>query len=304
MGEQSTPVTDREHSLLAGIQQGLSHLRGVGSLSRLLEKAAQELGQTVGFDRVIISRVIDSYLVAECIWFRDHAEDAKTLLDAWQSSPPELTHLLLETELVRRRSAALVTDPVNDPRTYKPLMQATDTKSYVAAPIAPEGRVIGFVHADQYYEGTAVDLLDRDALWTFAEGLGYAIERTVLTERLRAQRDRVRQMVVSVEALTSELFAADVDMVEGGQETREIGHAAVSMVIAPESRIRSLLTPRELEVLGLMAEGSTNRDIANRLVISEGTVKSHVKHILRKLRAANRAEAVSRFMRLSQASPA
>ena len=36
----------------------------------------------------------------------------------------------------------------------------------------------------------------------------------------------------------------------------------------------------------------------NRLVISEGTVKSHVKHILRKLRAANRAEAVSRYMRL------
>jgi LuxR family transcriptional regulator, regulator of acetate metabolism len=47
-----------------------------------------------------------------------------------------------------------------------------------------------------------------------------------------------------------------------------------------------------------MARGATNADIANELVISEGTVKSHVKHILRKMRAANRAQAVSCYMRL------
>ena len=47
-----------------------------------------------------------------------------------------------------------------------------------------------------------------------------------------------------------------------------------------------------------MSDGSTNAAIANELVISEGTVKSHVKHILRKLRASNRAEAVSRYLRL------
>src|SRR5581483_5113239 len=56
------------------------------------------------------------------------------------------------------------------------------------------------------------------------------------------------------------------------------------------------LTRRELEVLRLMAAGDTNGRIARRLVISEGTVKSHVKHILRKLGAANRAEAVSRWL--------
>jgi DNA-binding NarL/FixJ family response regulator len=58
----------------------------------------------------------------------------------------------------------------------------------------------------------------------------------------------------------------------------------------------SNLTRRELEVLRLMAAGDTNGRIARRLVISEGTVKSHVKHILRKLGAANRAEAVSRWL--------
>src|SRR5690606_25877367 len=55
------------------------------------------------------------------------------------------------------------------------------------------------------------------------------------------------------------------------------------------------LTRREAEVLRLMAQGETNQRIANRLIISEGTVKSHVKHILRKLQAANRAEAVARW---------
>jgi DNA-binding NarL/FixJ family response regulator len=40
--------------------------------------------------------------------------------------------------------------------------------------------------------------------------------------------------------------------------------------------------------------------VAQELVISEGTVKSHVKHILRKLRVANRAEAVSRYLHMIQ----
>jgi DNA-binding NarL/FixJ family response regulator len=53
-----------------------------------------------------------------------------------------------------------------------------------------------------------------------------------------------------------------------------------------------LLSKRELEVLAKIAEGWTNAEIADRLVIAESTVKSHVKNILRKLGAANRTEAV------------
>ncbi|MBV9003186.1 MAG: helix-turn-helix transcriptional regulator [Solirubrobacterales bacterium] len=47
-----------------------------------------------------------------------------------------------------------------------------------------------------------------------------------------------------------------------------------------------------------MAEGATNRAIADALVISSGTVKFHAGSILRKLHAANRAEAVTRYLRL------
>ena len=59
-----------------------------------------------------------------------------------------------------------------------------------------------------------------------------------------------------------------------------------------------LLTRRELDVLRLMAEGATNRQVADALVISSGTVKFHAGSILRKLHAANRAEAVTRYLRL------
>lgn len=58
------------------------------------------------------------------------------------------------------------------------------------------------------------------------------------------------------------------------------------------------LTPRELEVLGLLAEGLPNKTIAQRLGVSESTVKFHVNAILGKLGAQSRTEAVTRATRL------
>jgi len=52
------------------------------------------------------------------------------------------------------------------------------------------------------------------------------------------------------------------------------------------------LTPREMEVLSLMADGLANKEIGVRLGISAHTAKFHVESLLRKLEAANRAEAV------------
>lgn len=52
-------------------------------------------------------------------------------------------------------------------------------------------------------------------------------------------------------------------------------------------------TAREIEVLQLVADGLVNREIGQRLFLSEETVKSHVRHLLAKLQARSRAHAVA-----------
>jgi len=62
---------------------------------------------------------------------------------------------------------------------------------------------------------------------------------------------------------------------------------------APPRRVEQEPTPREREVLQLIADGLVNREIGVHLHLSEETVKSHVRHLLAKLQARSRAHAVA-----------
>lgn len=63
---------------------------------------------------------------------------------------------------------------------------------------------------------------------------------------------------------------------------------------AERTRLLGILTPRESEILGLMAQGFDNRAIAEQLVVSFTTVRGHVQNILTKLNAHSKLEAVAR----------
>ena len=82
---------------------------------------------------------------------------------------------------------------------------------------------------------------------------------------------------------------------------RASGLRADALVLAaqPEERtaLSEPLTPREIEVLGQLVEGLSNKTIAARLGISDQTVKFHVAAICGKLGAANRTDAVRRAIR-------
>jgi DNA-binding CsgD family transcriptional regulator len=73
----------------------------------------------------------------------------------------------------------------------------------------------------------------------------------------------------------------------------KLGRAALPDRISPILSKHSLLTAREREVLALVSQGLRNREIAKQLFISEVTVKTHVRNILRKLGARSRTHAVS-----------
>ena len=80
----------------------------------------------------------------------------------------------------------------------------------------------------------------------------------------------------------------------GGQwlEKESLGHAFEKMLQreAGARRLATILTERETEVMGLVAQGLTNRKIAEKLVLSEGTVKIHVHNIYKKLGFSNRVD--------------
>jgi LuxR family maltose regulon positive regulatory protein len=74
----------------------------------------------------------------------------------------------------------------------------------------------------------------------------------------------------------------------------ERGAESLSMPLSESSELIDPLSPRELEVLQLLAEGLSNKEIASKLVVTPGTIKQHLKNICRKLAVHGRMQAVRR----------
>ncbi|HKE81587.1 MAG TPA: LuxR C-terminal-related transcriptional regulator [Solirubrobacteraceae bacterium] len=279
--------------VLERVRAAVARLNDAGPVSEIIERAPAEAAAAIELDRVLLSRVEDGWLVGEALHWEGDAKSAEQTLARLRAAPAQIAYPLIEGELLRRRRAAIVTAAEGDPGTRQANWDVMRWEGYVAAPVIMEGRVAGFLHGDR--AAAELRALDRDALARFAEGFSEVYERAVLRRRLRVERQELRRIATWADARTAELSDGAIDLARD----RQPAEGADAERPPARSALRDLLTPRELDVLEHLVRGETNADIARSLVLSEGTVKFHVKNILRKMNAANRAEATSRYLRLS-----
>jgi two-component system, NarL family, response regulator len=169
----------------------------------------------------------------------------------------------------------------------------------------PNIEVVGTVHSGE----TAINMLQREAIDVVLLDLRMpgmsGIDTLVAIRRLPSP---TRVIILSNFELDEEIYRA----VEAGAKGYLLKDtpcenivAAVHQVCAggtffpqriverlSERQLRSNISPRELEVLELLAKGLTNKEIASVLDISQYTVRNHINHISVKLEASDRTEAV------------
>jgi DNA-binding CsgD family transcriptional regulator len=298
----SRQESERRLATFTRIHRTLAKLREAETVESIVSRAPQAACDACGFDRAVIYRVRGNDMFAEASYVRDDPETTLEFLEWSQANPGPLQDRILESEMVRRRIPLLVLDAFNHPDTHKPMIEHYQTHSYVTAPIMPDGRVIGFLNADKAFQHpgdpAGVDEFDRDALWAFVEGLGGAIERAHVREKIRSKLDEADRLMAQMRSVVSDLLQSNVELVKQDEHiASSASDAAAALLGGPASDIAQRLSRREIEVLQLAADGSTNPRIAERLFITEATVKSHVGQILRKLGVTNRVEAVSLYLR-------
>jgi LuxR family transcriptional regulator, regulator of acetate metabolism len=287
---------------LNSAEEGVAALRAITSPSAIVSRAPKELCEHSKLNRAVLSLINEGFLVAEAAYFRGDPVGAVKALEALRAQPPRLKHPLIETELLRRRRATIVTDAHIHPRVHRPTAEIIGWHSYLAAPLLIRGEVIGAIHADSGIESHPLDVLDGDVLWTFARGLADVYETSSLRRSLRRQRERTRQFVEWLTARSIELSETSMQLVSepatAPSPPGKLDAVPAGSDIDDRLVFQELLTRRELDVLRLLRRGETNGGIAAHLVISEATVKFHVVNLLRKLHVSNRAEAVARYHQL------
>lgn len=277
------------------VRQAVDALARLGPPSEIVDRCAGAACAAADLDRVVLSRIDHGTLVVECMHTGDARDNGAG--EPLRHVPLRLAYPLLECELLRRRQARLVADIDHSQPSRYAFLETLGWREYVAAPILVDTAAVGFLHGDRAPGRRPLAQLDADALQQFAAGFALVFERAVLRRRLRDQRREIRRISSWAEARSGELSDGAIEL--SGDRAEEQGQRTAAAEMFTEDGLVTRLTPREIDVLRLMARGRTNGDIARVLFISEGTVKFHVKNILRKMHASNRADAGARFLRLT-----
>jgi len=278
---------ERLHMLTSG-QEVSTRLSPSLGVRALLERAATVMCDLPGLERFMVFRREGGVLQAVATVFADHDQWARDCQDFSAHTRYDLGPKRPEALIVRRRSPAIVTDALNDPDAFQPIVQKMQASNYVGAPVIAYGEVVATIHGDAYFTDRPVDEIDRDVIASFAESLGPIVERAILIEQLQFQQRVAEQLAQSARGVLGGL---------GSQAPLlELDEQATTAPWQSRSEVVSDLTRREYEVLQLMTKGATNREIAASIFLSEETVKSHVKRILQKFGVANRGQAVATYL--------
>ncbi len=271
------------------VSDAVRRLGEIGSPQGILDRAAEELGTSSTLHRVVVGEVRGDALQVRSIWSEDDAIGASAALSELRQGPIRLEYPLVEDEVARGQRTQMVQARGARSRGARRLTEVLGWDSYVVAALVVQGKTVGLVHGDAAASGRRLDALDAEVLSRYAEGVAGVFERAVLREMLQQHHHELRSAVEWMSARLGQLAGRSGEVTAVG--------------VAAESSLMDALTPRELEVLRLLARGQTNLEIARTLVVREGTIKYHVKNILRKLGATSRADAVARFARAGGVSP-
>jgi DNA-binding CsgD family transcriptional regulator len=272
-------------------------LRDSESLSAVLSELCRQAALGCGLTWVLASRVRDGVWSP---WRLHDARAAQSDHPAWvRNTAIELERLALESAVTATVRPATVSDARRDERVHPPLRRLLAAQSFAVAPIAVRGSVFGLLHGDRRGSAPEITDEDRDRLWSFARSAARIIDRADQRERLTAQE----QLVSATTSAARDATAAAQSQIGltqlVGRVMPSAGHSRDADAPLPLAAVQRSLTPREREVLRLIVHGLDNAGIAERLIISRGTAKSHVRSIMRKFSTVNRAELIANYYRMA-----
>jgi DNA-binding CsgD family transcriptional regulator len=266
----------RGGNVVRSLTESIRRVKKAGSLQGLGRQACAELCDTLGFANALLSFIEDDGFVVE---ESDHCPGAPTVI--------RRRGCVAERHCIRLRDTIRTNeDDVPASPGYRDLLGSVD---YLVAPVIAESRVVALLHVSRRSEA-GLSARDIDLLDTFASAYSLLHQRMLNTERVQQQRTSIARAAARLTEEADRIAAAAISL-DVEYENRD-----EPPTIAPDSTLAAALSDREREVFERLVLGASNAEIADQLVITVETVKTHVKRILRKIGAINRSEAIALYM--------
>jgi DNA-binding CsgD family transcriptional regulator len=255
---------------------GIRRMREAESLLRLGSQARTELCDSLGFDNALLSFVEDDGFVVE---ESDRGLGGPTVIPR--------RNCVAERDCIRLRDT-IRTDEADAPAApgYRELLGCVD---YLVAPVIVKSRVVALLHVSRGSQG-GVTVRDSDVLDAFASAYSLLYERLLNSEHVHHQRTSIARAAARLTEEANRIAAAAISLDADNNDGVE------PPTVAADSALAAALSDRERQVFERLILGASNADIADELVITVETVKTHVKRILRKIGAINRSEAIALYM--------